>query len=143
MGEGRAEIEGILARLRGVEPVGVEHVMTAAALRHDARETVGVGVREPQRKVPARAKRPHRHTRRVDGGLLVDPREHGVPHGVGGRGMARRGRVVAGAGNLHDECGHAERAPRFDPHRQVGAVAVEAGDDDDERGRARGCGGGG
>ena len=75
---------------------------------------------------------------RVDCFLAVDPVEDGGPLAVGRGRILASGRRVTGAGDLVDEGTDTFHAETLLPHSQFGAVAVEAGHDNDKRAWLRG-----
>lgn len=116
-----------------VQPEGVEHEVAPAAVRHGALDLVLVRVGQADAVVAAGAEAPVDDLGLVDAVLLADPVEHARPQPVRARRVRRCRRVVAGARDLDHERGAAHLPEALLPDGQLRPVAVQAGENDDER----------
>lgn len=134
-------LKRILKVVHYVQPILIEHMMTAPSQRDHAVQTVRVRVRRADRVEPARREGPNDHAFAVDALLRVHPVEQRAPLAVGALWVGQVGGRVASARNLDDDGGDPEAPPAFGPDRELGAVAIEAGEDDDAGRRVRGLSG--
>ena len=110
------------------------HILAPAAQRNNTRQLVLVRMRHPDGVIPARRKRPDSHLLRVDGLLLLYPVEQGAVQAVRGGRVVGSGRAVAGTRDLEHEGCDTELAPALHPYGELGAVSIQAGEDNDEGG---------
>jgi len=111
--------------------------MRTTTLADSAGEAVVVCVSHADGVVAARAEAPDAGLLAVEVRLVGDPVEETAELSVWRGRVGRDGGAVACTGDLEDECCDAVLAPAFHPDAEFGAVAVEAGDED-QKGHGRG-----
>ena len=141
VGERRRQVEWIFQVVDMIQPLRVKHMVASTPQRHHPGEAVWMGVREPDPIIAACTKRPHRDPFAVHALLLLHPVQQARPLAIRGLGVVFQGGGVAGSGDFDDDAGDAVAPPAFHPDGELGAVAVEAGHDDEKRDWARGAGG--
>ena len=132
VGQRLGQGERILHLVLGANPLGLEHVVTAATLRYHRKETVGMGVRDPHRVVAARADAASHDPNQVEavisrvGGHPIQDAAHEAvwrSRVVGSR------RTVAGSRDLEAERGKTVIDVGLRARSVVGFVSIQPADE--------------
>lgn len=142
-GEKGNSLEGILVIIRLPKPCFVEEVVNSCALRDCSLQLLGMCMGDAHGVIAPAAQAPRHHRLHIEDLLVLHPCENAVPQAIGAAGVFRIGGGVRGAGDLDNDHGPATADELVAALGVVGAVAIEASDEEDGGDRVLCAGGDG
>jgi hypothetical protein len=128
-------LEGVLKVVNLIQPLRVEHVVSATTKRHDTSKLIMMRVCHSDSIVPTSTESPAAHLVLDDVLLRRNPLKHTCPFSLGRLGVIGRSGRVTSSGNLEDECRNTNLTPSLHPYAELGTVAVKTRHDYEERSR--------
>lgn len=130
LGKRGHSLKGILVIVRLAEPVFVEEVVNTGTLRNRPLQLLGMCVGDAHGIVAPATQAPCDHGLHVEYLLVLHPRENAVPQAIWTAGVFRVRWRVRCTGYLDNDHGPATADELVGPLGVVGAVAIEAGDEE-------------